>query len=158
MSDARKEIVERIVEREVIRWVLLPSSISLRICSFLPRFHYCLNLCWSTSSSRFLRNFVFVLFYFFCLILIFVFVSCTNKQYSLLFSSISRLYSSVSLCVILYTLHLWYSLFTLFLRNFLSFFHFFFPFLSFLPFILPSPLLPALLTYLLTYLIPFFPS
>ena len=73
MSDARKEIVERIVEREVIRWVLLLLSIPRQTCSFCPCF---LILSQSLSfllfiPSSFLSLFISLIIYLF----IYLFIS-----------------------------------------------------------------------------------
>ena len=76
MSDARKEIVERIVEREVIRWVQLLSSIHRQNCSFCP-FFWLLSQSLSFLSfipSSFLSLFLSLILYLFIYLYIYLIV------------------------------------------------------------------------------------
>ena len=88
MSDARKEIVERIVEREVIRWVLLLSSIPRQTCSFCPCFWLLsqslsflpfipssfLSLFLSLIISIFIYLFIYSFIHFFLYLFIYLFI------------------------------------------------------------------------------------
>ena len=80
MSDARKEIVERIVEREVIRWVLLLSSFPRQTCSFCPCFlllsqsRSFLPLIPSSYLSLFLSLIIFLFIYLFISLFLYLFI------------------------------------------------------------------------------------